>query len=493
MKLKIFLPLFISLCVTFTAAAQEDCPSIVKAALDTVDSACTQTSRNEVCYGNITLNATAQAGVSDLVFNKTGDRASVADIQTLKLSSMSLTDNSWGVALMKLQANLPDTLPGQNVTFLLFGDVQIENAVTDTSPVALVTSSAVNVRSRPSTSGSVMTSLKANALVYATGRLADSQWVRVKVTGDARGVGWVSADFLRGDVSKLAVITPGEPDWGPMQSFYFTSGVGDRPCDQAPDSGILIQTPKGAGKVTLDANDVQIQLGSTVYLQAQPSSPMTVTVVEGQATLQADGQTQIVPAGSYSQVQLNAAGKASGTPSFPKPYNADSLQTLPLGVDYFFPVTIAKPLTTAQITADIQAALAPVSTPVPVADGGSSTQNSVAALSGVWYETHSVTANTCDSNPAPGNAIGDVSHNTINFNFSDSRDSVVWDAPGWITETLSRAGDNVYQSVVHHDSNIWTLTVTFTSPTAFSFIWIDEPSGGPGCTYDMAGSGTFQG
>ena len=30
---------------------------------------------------------------------------------------------------MQLQANLPDTLPGQNVTFLLFGNVEIENAV----------------------------------------------------------------------------------------------------------------------------------------------------------------------------------------------------------------------------------------------------------------------------------------------------------------------------------------------------------------------------
>ena len=30
---------------------------------------------------------------------------------------------------MKLQANLPDSLPGQNVTFLMFGDVQIQNAV----------------------------------------------------------------------------------------------------------------------------------------------------------------------------------------------------------------------------------------------------------------------------------------------------------------------------------------------------------------------------
>ena len=30
-----------------------------------------------------------------------------------------------------------------------------------------------------------------------------------------------------------------------MQAFYFRSGIGDAPCAEAPNSGILIQTPEG--------------------------------------------------------------------------------------------------------------------------------------------------------------------------------------------------------------------------------------------------------
>ena len=35
---------------------------------------------------------------------------------------------------------------------------------------------------------------------------------------------------------------------------------------EAPQDGILIQTPKGVGQINMRANDVDIQLGSTAYL-----------------------------------------------------------------------------------------------------------------------------------------------------------------------------------------------------------------------------------
>ena len=122
------------LAVLFTvsgAVSAQDtaCPVIVSDALAAVDSACEATGRNQACYGNVTLAAEAQAGVDDLVFETPGDIVNVANIRSLALSPMDETVPEWGVSLMQLQANLPDTLPGQNVTVLLFGDVAIENAV----------------------------------------------------------------------------------------------------------------------------------------------------------------------------------------------------------------------------------------------------------------------------------------------------------------------------------------------------------------------------
>jgi hypothetical protein len=124
---KLFLALLI-LCIAPVVLAQNACPAIIAAALESVDTACNQTTRNQLCYGNIALSATPREDVADFKFEQSGDVVGVADIETLQLSSFSLMDEEWGVALMKLQANLPETLPGQNVTFLLFGDVTMTDA-----------------------------------------------------------------------------------------------------------------------------------------------------------------------------------------------------------------------------------------------------------------------------------------------------------------------------------------------------------------------------
>lgn len=475
--------LFCLLCLQTVFAQAADCPTIVKAALDAVGASCADTSRNQLCYGNVTLSATPRAGVTTLNFEKAGDRTNINDVQSLQLSSMSVTDDTWGVALMELQANLPDTLPGQNVKFLLFGDVQIDNKTTDETEIRMNTSRNVNVRLRPNTtSNNIIASLKSGASVIATGRLADSSWVRIKVQGDTSRIGWVAADFISGDVSKLGVVKTDTTTWGPMQSFYFKSGVGDRPCEQAPDSGILIQTPKGSGKVTLNVNNVEIKLGSTVYLQAQPNNLMTVTVVEGQATLEAGGQTQIVPAGTFSQVSLDTTGSAIGVPSYPKPYNENTLQTLPLTVNIFDPVVIATPLTTAQIKSALGETTVSKPTTVPAKTGTS-------YPSGTWTLNYEVTVNT----PGCGESepLGLKVKAPLRLTFSDDSQQMVQD-DGWSgIKTLTRIGDNVYQGTF----GALTLKFTFTSQTTFDYSHqglFGDPNQG-GCHHILVGNGVFTG
>jgi hypothetical protein len=499
-KFKFLYPLIISFCVSFVAAAQTDCPAIVQAALNTVDAACADTARNQLCYGNISLTAIPRDGVSNLVFNTSGDLANVVDIRSLQLSSMSVTDESWGVALMRLQANLPDTLPGQNVTFLLFGDVQIEDESAGAPEVTLTTTRDVNVRVRPSTTtNNIMTSLPAGQTVVATGRLADGSWVRIKVEGDTRGVGWVSADFLEGDLDALAAIEPDAQSWGPMQAFYFQTGIGDRPCAEAPDSGILIQTPRGSGKVILNVNDVEIQLGSTVYLQAQPGNMMTVTVVEGQASLRAEGETQFVPAGTFSQVQLDETGKATGKPSLPQAYDEMALQTLPLNLDVFEAVEIAPPLTTAQINAAVQSPEAPPTTSAPDANG--STTNAAADItnglppSGTWSITETTLYAGC-----PPDSFNDPSANgswtyLVPITFSGDRSTFTWsdrartppDSSNNPPITFVRSSESTYIAQVPQN---WT--VTFTSPTTLTshYNTATDPAFGE-CRYESSLSGRF--
>jgi uncharacterized protein YraI len=488
------------LCVVTTAAAQTDCPTLVRAALSAVDVSCTDTGRNQVCYGNVQLVATPREGAT-LAFDTAGDRADVTDIQALQLSSMSLADRSWGVALMQVQANLPDTLPGQNVTFLLFGNVEIENRASATHTLNMTALRGVNVRLRPTTTANnIIASLRQGDSVSADGRLADSSWVRVQINGST---GWVAADFLSAedDLHNLPVVEAGEPSFGPMQAFAFRTGLADRPCAEAPDSGILIQTPAGSGKITINANGVQIRLGSTVYLQAQPNNLMTVSVVEGEAVLEVFGQTQTVPAGTYSQIPMDNAGQAAGTPSYPRPYDAAALATLPLGIAAFASITVAAPLTPAQIETAL-ATPTPQPQIVQAAPAGSSDDSSHSESetgaggtprSGTWNQSQRLTTNTCDPS-ASGQSVGTMSYTTPTITFSDSGDSLVWDAPGWMTLGMGRTGDGVYQSVTDYDH--LTITIAFTSTTSYNFTWsgiYPEWQGAPACEYIMQGSGTFQG
>jgi hypothetical protein len=257
--LRIALPSLVLSLLTIAIVAQDElCPSIVSTALEATNSACDDTGRNQVCFGNIALAAAARPGVDEFAFKQQGDIVDVAAVQTITLSSMDAEAGEWGVALMRIQANIPDTLPGQNLTFLLFGDVEIENAVD------------------------------------------------VPEDGDTE-----------------APLTP-------MQAFYFRSGIGDAPCEGAPDSGLLIQTPEGAGEIEFTVNEVNITLASTTYLQAEEGADLTVNVVEGMAEVEAQGVVQTVPAGARVSVPLDEGLSASGPPNPPEPYDEDVLVVLPL-------------------------------------------------------------------------------------------------------------------------------------------------------------------
>lgn len=355
----LFLLIFVLLLI-FPAAAQSDCPALVQRALESVDSACQFLQRNQACYGHIQLKATLRAAAQEFVFESAGDIIEVDWLEKLELSALNDVEGLWGIALLRLQANLPDTLPGQNITLLVFGDVQLQNEARPFTKIQMRTSTQANVRARPSTESSVLRSFAPDVIVTATGRLADNSWIRVQIPGNPRG-GWVSSALVTSaaDLNTLNVVEAAESALSPMQAFTFQSGVGSGVCAEVPPSGILVQTPsRQTGKVTFSANGVQIQLGSTIFLQAQDGDSMIVTVIEGQASLTSAGSTQVVPEGTYSTIPLDNAGKASGAPSYPAPYNPTALAALPLDVGLLEPVELAEAPSEAELAAAIDQSVA---------------------------------------------------------------------------------------------------------------------------------------
>lgn len=242
----------------------QPCPSTIQEALESVGDICQPTNSNEVCYGNVELTAYTETDTELNDFDSPGDIADLISVERLTLG-VDIASGEWGAALMRVQANLPDSLPGQNITLLLFGEAQLDPTLPD--------------------------------------------------------------------------------DTNDIIAFSFQSGIGDAPCREAPESGLLIQTPEGIGKLTLNINQVDIALGSTAYLQAQPNDEMRVSVIAGEAEVTAQGVTQVVKSGNVTRIELDDDGNANSEPSEPEALDVQALAELPTDN-----LDLAIPLTTPELT-----------------------------------------------------------------------------------------------------------------------------------------------
>ncbi len=107
------------------ATAQNSCPELVQQALAATDTYCAETERNTACYGSNQIIAQLTGAAA---FAAQGDVVPLSEVASLTLAGLDEQAGVWGVSLLRVQADIPETLPGQAVTFLLFGDVTIENA-----------------------------------------------------------------------------------------------------------------------------------------------------------------------------------------------------------------------------------------------------------------------------------------------------------------------------------------------------------------------------
>lgn len=251
--------------------AQNSCPVLVEQALQAIDQMCRETGRNQACYGNIAIEALPQPGAENFRFQVVGDTVNVADIQQMTLSGMNPAATEWGVALLRLQTNIPGTLPGQNVTFLLFGDVTLEPDETATDAL-------------------------------------------------------------------------------PLSAFILRTGINDAPCEEAPESGLLVQTPEGVSEVSFSINGVEVQMGSTVLFKNDSDGSMSVSTLEGLALAGAGEEAQFILPGTWANVPVGRNGRANGNIERPRSYQERmrALEALPVRA-LQRRITVAPPLTEEQL------------------------------------------------------------------------------------------------------------------------------------------------
>ncbi len=332
------------LCIGTVVAQADDCPALVQNAIQAVGNLCSSTGMNQACYGNLSLKADPQPDVTNFVFDKPGDVARIANVKSLRVDPFDDVKKEWGVALMRLQANIPDTLPGQSVSFLVFGDVQVENKVDSAaSPLITIASSSV-LLGEPQADAAIVGALSAGDQAFALSQSADGAWVRVELDGSDSRTGWIPSSLVpqAGELPLFDVNTP-----SPMQAFSLQTGVTGVKCASAPQDGILVQTPGGGDiKIKLTVNDVNVELGSTAFIQAQPSNTMRFSVIEGKGSIESNGQTVDVPAGSWVSVPMDENLEPVGTISQPKGYQLGAMDNLPIGL-LGRPITVAEPIIAA--------------------------------------------------------------------------------------------------------------------------------------------------
>lgn len=114
------------------AGRPQSCQQLIERAMNVSDATCQKIGSNQVCYGNYDVYAQLAPGLEDQ-FNMVGDVIQINNLSKLVAAPLNLDENLWGVAVLKVPANLEGTLPGQNVTFMVFGDTSVDNTSGDMS------------------------------------------------------------------------------------------------------------------------------------------------------------------------------------------------------------------------------------------------------------------------------------------------------------------------------------------------------------------------
>jgi uncharacterized protein YgiM (DUF1202 family) len=327
----VFLTLMILSIAAAPIAAQADCPAAVQEALDAAANACTGLTRNTVCYGNNRVIATNFEGAAISDFELPGnvtDLFSLGGLATFPFDTMS---DTWGVAMLAVQADLPDTLPGQNVTLVVFGDVSLENEVppgeiiTPQSVVGTSTSNP-NLRLGPGKDFAIVGSLSVGEEVNVIGRSVASDWLQLLVEDEVR---WVAQQFIEpgGDLNILPVAdTDANPALftKPLQAFRIRSTPRGSECEEVPNDGVVIQAPQDT-TVNFLVNGIEMTVGSTALLRpGETEDSLQVATLAGTIGLTSGGVETTVQPGYITNTDAGSA------PETAERYEYEEVRSLPL-------------------------------------------------------------------------------------------------------------------------------------------------------------------
>lgn len=236
-----YMPFGLSSSLTGTAIAKNSasCQALIDKAIQASGGYCGETNSNKVCYGNTKIQAELVPDATER-FSERGDIITVNELRRLSASPLKLDTNEWGIAVFKLIANLPRSLPGETITMVVFGNATLEN---------------------------------------------DS--------GDSES----------------------------LESFYFSSELGQISCEKVPFDGLMVSSPEGSG-IQFMINGAELTLIGDASVKAIKNGEMEVSLYNGSGKIVSNGDEQYFGAGQKVKVGL---GGANGNESVSSPSEPESL------------------------------------------------------------------------------------------------------------------------------------------------------------------------
>lgn len=317
--------------------ASSDCAPLVEEALQVLGSSCAEVGRNEVCYGHTMVNATFRDDAVDVRFSSSGDISPLIDIDTLVTEPIDLDAGTWGVAMMRLQADLPDSDDDSSMTLVLFGDTEVISAV-DPTGAALPQCSVENESGRnldiyagAGTNRDVVSVFPIGEQAVVNGRNENGDWVRLFRNGS---LGWLPAAELTTtcEFETLAIVDESADTSAlytqPMQAFTLQTN-NNSSCEDAPD-GLLVESPTGQ-RAHVMVNGVELEFASTGFLSGDADGNLLVSGIDGEITVKALLETVQVLPGFETRIPL-LDGLPIDVPEIPFEIIDLSLQRLPEGI-----------------------------------------------------------------------------------------------------------------------------------------------------------------
>lgn len=325
-------------CLCSTVAAQEpSCPAAQNDAFDNIINHCAEQEPGSLCFGHETVSVVKRANAPQTQeLRQPGDTMPINAIDWL---SVSTEDHSYGAARAVFPAYPYDGLEAEPSALLAYGNVALFLPAPHLQPplqdLAVAASRGAYLRAEPNTDSDIVKPIPVRVTVKVIGASSNLNWLRIYAAPDI--IGWMSREVLTEPEQALPLLaaeTDIVPLWLPWQAFDFRSGIADAPCADAPESGILLQTPKFISPRQFIVNGIRLRLSGSAWLQAQANSGTLIHVLDGLANVRANGVEHEVKSGFMTTVPLDTADGSGLTPADaptePVAYDYHALLNLPV-------------------------------------------------------------------------------------------------------------------------------------------------------------------